>query len=66
MHTLIKNISIARIKNLNENVNNDFAKINQQESTMGELNDKINSLSKQLDQLKSFVMHQFIEKSKNS
>ncbi len=62
--TLIKNISIGRTKKLNENSNNDLAKISQQEPIIGELNDKINRLSKQLDQLKSFVMDQFIEKSK--
>jgi hypothetical protein len=63
---LIKNISIGKTKNLNDNSNNDWAKINQQEPIIGELNDKINRLSKQLDQLKSFVTDQFIEKSKNS
>jgi len=63
---IIKNISIGRTKKLNENSNNDLAKINQQDTIIGELNDKINRLSKQLDQLKSFVTDQFIEKSKNS
>jgi len=62
---LIKNMSIGKTKKLNENSNHDLARINQQD-TMGELTDKINRLSKQLDQLKSFVIDQFIEKSKNS
>jgi hypothetical protein len=63
---IIKNISIGRSEKLNENSNNHLAKINQQDTIIGELNDKINRLSKQLDQLKSFVTDQFIEKSKNS
>ena len=66
MDTLMENISIARTKKLNENSNNDLVKINQREPIIGELNDKINRLSKQLEQLKSFVIDQFIEKSKNS
>ena len=37
-----------------------------QEDTIGELTDKINRLSKQLDQLQSFVTYEFIEKSKAS
>lgn len=66
MDTLIKNISIASTKKLKENSNSKWVKINQQELMIVELNDKINRLSKQLDQLKSFVVDQFIEKSKNS
>ena len=66
MDTLIKNISIASTKKLEENSNSKWVKINQQELIIVELNDKIDRLSKQLDQLKSFVVDQFIEKSKNS
>ncbi len=65
---LIKNMSIIGIgktKKLNENSDNDLAIINQ-EDTIGELTDKINRLSKQLDQLQSFVTYEFIEKSKAS
>jgi outer membrane murein-binding lipoprotein Lpp len=66
MDTLTKKMGIAKTKKLNGNSNNDLAKINQREPVIGELNDKIDRLSKQLDQLKSFVIDQFIEKSKNS
>ena len=64
--SLVKNISMGSTKKLNESSNNDLPKINQQDPIIGELNDKINRLSKQLDQLKHFVTEQFIERSKNS
>jgi hypothetical protein len=63
---LIKDISIGKSKKLNETSENDPANINQQAPAFGQLNDKINRLSKQMDQLKSFVIDQFIERSKNS
>jgi len=66
METLIKNIGIGKSEKLNQTSDNDLAKINQQNPVIGQLNDKINQMSKQLDQLKSFVIDQFIEKSKNS
>ncbi len=65
--SLIKKISMGigrTTKKLNENLDNDRAKTNQQD-TIGGLNDKINRLSKQLDQLKSFVTDQFVEKSRD-
>lgn len=66
LQALVKNISIGKSKLLNQTSDDDFAKINRQDLAIEQLNDKINRLSKQLDQLKSFVIDQFIEKSKNS
>ena len=66
METLIKNIGVGKSEKLNRISDDDLAEINQQNPIIGQLNDKINQMSKQLDQLKSFVIDQFIEKSKNS
>ena len=66
METLIKNIGIGKPEKLNQTSDNDLAKSNPQDPVIEQLNDKINQMSKQLDQLKSFVIDQFIEKSKNS
>ncbi len=62
---IIKNIGMGNTTKLDENSDNDLERINQQETTIEELNSKINRLSKQLNQLKSFVTDQFVEKSKN-
>ena len=66
MQALVKNISIGKSKLLNQISQDDLPKINPQHLVIEELNEKINRLSKQLDQLKSFVIDQFIKKSKNS
>jgi len=63
MEALIKNISTGKSKKLNQTSDNDLAKINRQDPIIEQLNYKINRLSKQLEQLKSFVIDQFIEKS---
>ena len=62
---IIENIGMGSTKKLNENSDNDLPEINQQETTIEELNDKINRLSKQLDRLKFFDTYQFVEISKN-
>jgi hypothetical protein len=66
METLIKNIGIGKPEKLNQTSGTDLAKINQQDPAIGQLNERINQMSKQIDQLKSFIIDQFIEKSKNS
>jgi hypothetical protein len=66
IQTLVKNIGIRTPKQLNQTTDEDSAKINRQDQVIEQLNDKINRLEKQLDHLKSFVIEQFIEKSKNS
>ena len=66
LQALVKNIGIGTSKQLKQISDDDMAKINRQDLEIEQLNDKINRLSKQLDQLKSFVIDQFIEKSKNS
>jgi len=65
METLIKNMGIGKQEKLNQPSGIDLVEINQPDPPIGQLNDKINQLSKQMDQLKSFVIEQFIEKSKN-
>jgi hypothetical protein len=62
---ITKNIGAGSIKKPSGNSDNDLAEINQQKNTIEELNVRINQLSKQLDQLKSFVTHQLAAKSKN-
>jgi len=66
LQALIKNMSIGKSKQLNETSDDDLAKINPQDPVIEQLNDKINRLSEQLEQLKSFVIEQFIEKSKST
>jgi hypothetical protein len=65
LKTLVKNIGIRTSKQLNQTSDEDSAKINRQDQVIEQLNDRINRLEKQLDHLKSFVIDQFIEKSKN-
>jgi hypothetical protein len=65
LQTLVKNIGIRTSKQLNQTSVEDSAKINRQDQVIEQLNEKINRLEKQLDHLKSFVIDQFIEKSKN-
>ena len=62
---ITENIGVGSVKKTNENSDNDLAGINQQKTTIEELNVRINQLSKQLDQLKSFVTHQLAAKAKN-
>lgn len=62
---ITENIGVASVKKTNKNSDNDLAGITQQETTIEELNVRINQLSKQLDQLKSFVTHQLAAKTKN-
>ena len=66
LQALIKNMSIGKSNQLNENSDDDLAKINPQDPVIEQLHDKINRLSEQLEQLKSFVIEQFIEKSKST
>ena len=66
LQTLVKNIGIKTSKQLNQTSNDDSAKINRQDQVIETLNDKINRLEKELDQLKSFVIEQFVEKSKST
>jgi hypothetical protein len=66
LQAVVKNIGIRTSKQSNQASNDDSARINRQDQTIEQLNDKINRLEKQLDQLKSFVINQFMEKSKNS
>lgn len=61
---ITKNIGTGSIKKPNVNSDNYLAGTNQQKKTIEELNVRINQLSKQLDQLKSFVTHQLAAKSK--
>ena len=65
MRTLVKNMNIGTSKELNEISKRAPAHSHQQAPVIGQLNDKLDRLSKQMDQLKSFVIDQFIEKSKN-
>jgi hypothetical protein len=65
MQPLVKQISIGASKQLNQTSDDDSSKSNRQDQVIEQLNDKINRLEKQLDQLKSFVIDQFMEKSKN-
>ena len=62
---ITENIGVGSVKKTNENSDNDLAGINQQKTTIEELNVRINKLSKQLDQLKSFVTHHLAAKAKN-
>jgi len=62
LQTLVKNISRGKYQQLNQTPNDDLAKINRQDQVIEHLNDKINRLEKQMDQLKSFVIDQFIVK----
>ena len=62
---ITKNIGVGSVKKTNENSDNDLAGINQQKTTIEELNVRINQLSKQLDQLKAFVTHQLAARAKN-
>ena len=66
MRALVKGVSIGTSKQLNQTSDDDLAKINRQDQVIEQLNDKINRLEKQMDQLKSFVIEQFIEKSKST
>ena len=65
MQPLVKQISIGASKQLNQTSDDDSSKSNRQDQVIEQLNEKINRLEKQLDQLKSFVIDQFMEKSKN-
>jgi hypothetical protein len=65
METLVKNIGIGKAEKLNRTSGTDLVKINHPDPAIGQLNDRINQISKQMDQLKSFVIEQVIEKSKN-
>lgn len=66
MQALVKKISIGTYKQLNQTSDDDSSKSNRQDQVIEQLNDKVNRLERQLDQLKSFVIAQFIEKSKNT
>jgi hypothetical protein len=66
LQAIVKNISIGTSKQLIQTSDEDSFKGNRQDQAIEQLNDKINRLEKQLDQLKSFVIDQFMEKSKNS
>jgi hypothetical protein len=66
LQALLKNIGIKTPKQLNQTSDDDSTKISRQDQVIEQLNDKINRLERQLDQLKSFVIEQFIEKSKNN
>jgi hypothetical protein len=63
---IVRNISIGTSKQLIQTSDEDSFKGNRQDQAIEQLNDKINRLEKQMDQLKSFVIDQFMEKSKNS
>jgi hypothetical protein len=65
MQALVKKLSIGTSEQLNQTSDDDSSKSNRQDQVIEQLNDKINRLEKQLDQLKSFVIDQFMEKSKN-
>ncbi len=62
---IIKNIGMGNNTNLQENSDNDSDKTSREDTTIEELNSRINRLSQQLDQLKSFVTYQLVAKSKN-
>lgn len=66
LQAIVKNIGIRTSRQLNQTSDHVSEKINRQDQVIEKLNDKINRLEKQLDQLKSFVIDQFMEKSKNS
>jgi hypothetical protein len=66
MQALIKNIGIEKPVNLNQISETDQVNIHQPDPAIGQLNDRIDKMSKQIDQLKSFIIEQFIEKSKTS
>jgi hypothetical protein len=66
LQTLVKKIGIKTSNQLNQTSNDDLTKINRQDHVIETLNERINRLEKQLDHLKSFVIEQFMEKSKNS
>ena len=59
------NIGTGGARKPNGNSESDLVGTNQQNTTIEELNIRINQLSKQLDQLKSFVTHQLAATSKN-
>ena len=65
IEAITKNIGSASINKPNKNPDSGLAGINQQKNTIEEMSVRINQLSKQLDQLKSFVSHQLAAKSKN-
>ena len=66
LQTFVKNIGIRTSKQLNQTSDDVSDKINRQDQLIEQLNDKINRLERQLAQLKSFVIEQVIEKSKNT
>ena len=66
MKALIKNMNIGNSRKLNEISKRVPAHSHQQAPVIGQLNDKLDQLSNQVDQLKSFVIDQFIEKSKKT
>jgi hypothetical protein len=63
--TITENIGVGRAKKTDKNSENDLVGINQQKTATDELNVRVNQLSKQLRQLKSFVVHQFVGRSNN-
>lgn len=65
MQEVVNKISIGTSKQLNQTSDDDSSKRNPQDQVIEQLNDKINRLEKQMDQLKSFVIDQFVEKSNN-
>jgi len=66
LHRFVKKISIGKSQRPNQTLNAESDTINRQDQVILALNDKIDRLEKQLDQLKSFVIEQFMAKSKNS
>jgi len=59
---ITENIGVGGIKKINQKSVNHLAEINQHKTTIEELNVRINQLSKQLDQLKTFITHQLAAK----
>ena len=62
---ITENIGVGSVKKTNGNSANDLPGTNHHRTTIEELNVRINQLSKQLEQLKSFAIHQLAAKSKN-